>query len=63
MPQNTWTHIVLTYNTKNKIFTIYKNGIKAPVTYNKDVTSYVKTSGSWWVGRDSRGTSPESLEG
>ena len=63
MPQNTWTHIAVTYNSSSNVFTIYKNGIKAPVSYTKDVSSFTKSNGIFWIGRDNRATSPEAFEG
>ena len=63
MPQNTWTHMAVTYNSSSNVFTIYKNGIKAPVSYTKDVSSFTKSNGIFWIGRDNRATSPEAFEG
>ena len=47
-----WTHIAITYNGSK--INLYKNGIKSSDSYNSALAAKNKTSGDFYLGRDSR---------
>ena len=48
----TWTHICLTYD--GTILKLYKNGVLSTDTWTGPLTTKTKTSGAYYLGRDSR---------